>query len=52
MKERLERNYFFLIGVRKDERGVELLSYAASLVNGMPLLVNVIHTPTAINLQL
>mgnify|MGYP001808015158 CR=1 FL=1 len=52
MKEKLERNYFFLIGLRKDERGVDILSYAATLVNSMPLLVNVFHSPNAINLQL
>lgn len=50
MKERFEKNYFSLVGVRKDERGGEMLSYSAKLVNEMILLLNVIHTPAALNL--
>lgn len=50
MKDRFENNYFSLIGVRKDDKGNEMLSYSAKLINEMILLVNAIHTPTAINL--
>lgn len=52
MREKLEKNYLYLMGSRKDEKGVELLSYSAALVNDMPILINVIHTQNAINLQL
>lgn len=50
MKEKLENNYFGFVGSRRDDNGVELLSYSVKLINGMILLVNIIHTPTAINL--
>lgn len=50
MKDKLERNSFALVGVRRDEKGIELLSYSAVLVNEMILLVNIIHSPTAVNL--
>lgn len=50
MREKLERNYLYLVGIRKDEKGVELLSYSIGLVNGMAILINVIHIPNAINL--
>lgn len=52
MKERFENNYFSLVGVQKNANNMEMLSYSAQLVNGMILLLNVIHTPTALQLQL
>lgn len=50
MKDKLDRNGFALVGVRRDDKGTELLSYSSVLVNEMVLLVNIIHSPTAVNL--